>query len=467
MRPPTLRASYLRADELVVDLFAGGGGTSVGLEAALGRVDIAINHSPEAIAMHRANHPQTTHYQSDVWEVEPRAACGGRPVGLLWLSPDCTHFSRAKGGKPREKRTRSLAWVAVRWAREVRPRVIVLENVEEFEGWGPLTADDMPCPRRVGLTFRRWVGRLRALGYTVEWRSLVAADYGTPTTRRRLFLVARCDSQAIAWPEPTHGRGRTPWRTAVDVIDWSLPCPSIFGRARPLADATLRRIAEGVRRYVIECAEPFVMPVTHHDTSRRQRGIGQPLPTVIGAHRGELALVSPLVTKHYGGVVGHEISRPLGTVTAKDHHALTAAFLTKFYGTSIGVGVQQPLPTVTGGGQHIAAVRAFLVGYYSQGGSRQMSLLDPLRTITAKARFGLVSVHGEPYQIVDIGMRMLAPHELFAAQGFPRDYVIAPEFGGKPMTKTAQIALAGNSVCPQVAEAIVRAQFHRERRQVA
>lgn len=461
VRPPNVRA-------LNVDLFAGGGGASTGIEAAGLRVDIAINHSPEAIAMHRANHPDTRHYQSDVWEVAPREACQSRPVGLLWLSPDCVHFSRAKGGKPREKRTRSLAWVAIRWARDVRPAVIVLENVEEFEGWGPLTSDALPCPRRAGLTFRRWVGRLRALGYAVEWRSLVAADYGAPTTRRRLFLVARCDGRSIAWPEPTHGRGRAlPWRTAAEVIDWSLPCPSIFDRARPLADATLRRIAEGVRRHVIDCAEPFIAPLTHRDVSDRTRSVSSPLPTITGANRGELALCSALITKHYGGVVGHEVTRPLGTVTAQDHHALSAAFLTKFYGTSTAAPVQMPLPTVTGGGQHLAAVRAFLVGYYSQGGSRQMSLLDPLHTLTAKARFGIVHVHGEPYQIVDIGMRMLQPHELFAAQGFPPSYVIAPTFNGRPMTKTAQIELCGNSVVPQIAEAIVRAQFDRERRQAA
>ena len=498
--------SALRPDELAVDLFAGGGGASTGIETALERpIDIAINHSPAAIAMHTANHSTTRHYCENVWRVDPAEACGGRRVGLLWLSPDCTHFSRAKGGKPREKRTRSLAWVAIRWARAVRPRVIALENVEEWADWGPLDSNDIPDPKRLGLTFRVWLGKLRALGYHVEYRSLVAADYGAPTTRRRLFLVARCDGQPITWPEPTHGKGRArPWRTAAEIIDWSLPCPSIFGRKKPLAEATLQRIAKGLQRFVIDAAQPFIVPLTHHDTSDRSRGLDEPLPTITGAHRGELALVTPFVAshygqsigrsveqplptvtadggghhalvapfiaKHYGGVVGHDVNRPLGTVTAWDHHSFAAAFLTKFYGTSTAADVRDPLPTVTAsgrGGGHLAEVRAFLIGYYSNGGSRQQSLFDPLRTVTSKARFGLVMVHGQPYEIVDIGMRMLAPRELFSAQGFPRETNIAPEFNGKPLTKTAQIELAGNSVCPPVASALIAANFGQRVAEVA
>lgn len=505
MRPPVLRASLLRDDELIVDCFAGGGGASTGIAMALGRdPDIAINHSAAALAMHAANHPGTTHYREDIWRVDPKAACRGRPVGLLWLSPDCTHHSRAKGGK---KKIRGLAWVATRWAHDVRPRVICLENVEEFSTWGPLDENDMPCPRRAGQTFRAFVGKLRRYGYVVEWRSLVAADYGSPTTRRRLFLVARCDGHPIVWPEPTHGKGRErAWRTAAEIIDWSLPCPSIFGRKRPLADATMRRIAEGLRRYVIECSQPFIVPVkswggggngprsieqplrtvtaskrgehaivtpylaplTHRDRSRRTKAVDQPVPTVTAAHRGELALVAPhlvraaFIAKHYSGVIGSDARAALGTVTARDHHAVVAAWLTKFYGTGTGSQLALPCPTVTAndhGGGHLAEVRAFLVGYYSNGGSRQQSLLDPLHTITTKARFGLVMIHGEPYQIVDIGMRMLAPHELFGAQGFPREYVIAPTLNAKRLTKTAQIACAGNSVPPQLAEAVVGAQF--------
>jgi DNA (cytosine-5)-methyltransferase 1 len=502
VRPPIIRAALER--DLVVDNFAGGGGASTGIAAALGRdPDIAINHSPEAIAVHRANHPATKHYLENVWDVDPAEACAGRPVGLAWFSPDCTHHSRAKGGKPRKKKIRGLAWVVTRWARAVRPRVIVVENVEEFESWGPLNREGHPVRERAGETFRAWVAKLRSYGYRVEWRSLVAADFGAPTTRRRLFLVGRCDGLPIVWPEPTHGRGRAlAWRPAADVIDWSLPCPSIFERARPLADATLRRIAEGVRRYVLEAAQPFIVR-TDMQSDGRLRGIGglaEPLrtvtssgghalvaPTLIQTGYGERegqtprvpglekplgtvvaggqkhALVAALVTKHYGGVVGHEVGRPLGTITTQDHHSVTAAFLTKFYGTSTGSDVRTPVPTMTAGGGrgggHLAEVRAFLLKYYGgeRGDRRQQALFEPLHTVTTARRFGLVLVQGEPYEIADIGMRMLSPRELFRAQGFPEAYVIAPEHKGKPLTKTAQIALAGNSVPPQLAEAIVRA----------
>jgi DNA (cytosine-5)-methyltransferase 1 len=499
VRPPQIRASYGLPGELVVDNFAGGGGASCGIEAALGRpVDIAINHSAEAIAMHRANHPETRHYCEDIWTVDPREACGSRPVGLVWFSPDCTHFSRAKGSVPRRKDIRGLAWVVVKWARQMRPRVLVVENVEEFQTWGPLDDNGYPDPAKAGSTFRLWLNQLVGLGYTVDFRSLVAADYGTPTTRKRLFLVARRDGAGIAWPEPNHGAGRPEvWHPAAEVIDWSLSCPSIFDRARPLAEATLRRIAAGVRRYVLEASQPFIVPITHHGDPNRGRGVDAPLATVTAAHRGEFALVAPtlvttgygerdgqeprvpgldkplgtvvaggqkhalvaaLLARHFGGVVGRQLGLPVPTVTAKDHHSLVeVSLLTKFYKTATGADVREPMPTVTAGagGGHLAEVRAFLVGYYSNGGGQQQGLFDPLHTVTSKARFGLVTIAGVDYQIADIGMRMLQPHELFAAQGFPDDYEIAPDFNGKPMTKTAQIALCGNAVCPQVAEAIV------------
>lgn len=504
-RTPLFRASFdLLPGELVVDNFAGGGGASTGIEAALGRpVDLAINHDPKAIAMHAANHPGTKHFCESIWEVDPVVACGSRPVGLAWFSPDCTHFSRAKGTAPRSKDIRGLAWVVIRWAKAVAPRVIVLENVEEFETWGPVDDGGQPIKAEAGSTFRAWLGELTGLGYRVEFRSLVAADYGTPTTRRRLFLVARRDDGPIAWPDATHGRGRAhAWRPAASIIDWSIPAPSIFERSKMLAEATLNRIAAGLRRYVIDAAHPFIIPLTHHGDSR-VHGIDEPVRTITAAHRGELALVNPyvvrhghystitgaglregcgagtfrgqplttplatvcatndkhlvcpIVTKHYGGAVGHGIERTLGTVTAKDHHALTAAFLTKFYGTSVGAPASAPLPTVTSGGNHLAEVRAFLVKYYGAGESQTQDCFGPLHTVTTKARFGLVMIHGEAYEIVDIGMRMLQPRELFAAQGFPADYEIAPLCAGRPLNKTDQTALAGNSVCPQVSEAIV------------
>lgn len=503
-RPPIIRASYGLPGELVADLFAGGGGASCGIEDALARPpDLAINHSAEAIAMHAANHPDTKHYQSDVWEVDPREACGSRPVGLLWASPDCTHHSRARGGKPRDHGIRSLAWVVVKWAKEVGPRLICVENVEEFAQWGPLDDAGQPIKERAGETFREWTGALSDAGYSVGFRSLVAADYGTPTTRKRLFLVARRGGGGVAWPEPTHGAGRpAAWRPAADVIDWSLPCPSIFVRERPLADATLRRIAAGVRKYVLECAEPFIVPMTHHDASNRCRGMDDPLPTITAAHRGELALCAPtLITtgygerdgqaprvpgldkplgtvvaggqkhalvaaflaKHFGGPNGHQtpgvdLRRPMGTVTGRDHHGLAVAWLEKFYGSArSGAPLTEPAPTITGQacGGHLAEVRAFLIGYYSSGGSQQQGLFDPLHTVTGKARFGLVTVHGSLYQLVDIGLRMLSPRELFLAQGFPEDYEIAPVCNGKPITKTSQVLLAGNAVPRQPVAAIV------------
>jgi len=514
VRAPLLQATFaLLPGEIVVDNFAGGGGASTGIEAAIGRpVDIAINHWPAAIAMHKANHPETKHFCENIWEVNPRDACAGRPVGLLWASPDCTQFSKAKGSQPRSKNIRCLAGVVINWAKAVRPRVILLENVEEFEDWGPLDDEGHPIKARMGDDFRAWLGELSALGYAIEFRTLVAADYGTPTTRKRLFLIARCDGQPIVWPSATHGNGRPlSWRPASEVIDWSLPCPSIFTRRKPLAEATMRRIATGIHRYVLGTANPFIVPLTHQG-GVRVHDINDPMRTVTAAHRGELALaqpflvrhghystitgaglregcgagtfrgqqlssplatvcatndkhiVCPVITKHYGGVVGHDVERTLGTVTARDHHALSAAFLTKFYGTSTGSPAQLPLPTVTAngrGGGHLAEVRAFLIKYYGADSGQQQQLFDPLHTVTTKARFGLVTILGEQYEIVDIGMRMLQPHELFAAQGFPHDYDIAPEHNGRPLTKTEQTALAGNSVCPQVAQALVSANVHQ------
>jgi DNA (cytosine-5)-methyltransferase 1 len=479
VRPPLLRA--FGASELVVDNFAGGGGASAGMEAALGRpVDIAINHDPEAIAMHRANHPETRHFCEDIFAVDPAAACAGRPVGLAWFSPDCTHFSRAKGTTPRKQEIRGLAWVVVRWAQAVRPRVIVLENVEEFQTWGPLREDGTPDAGAAGETFRAWLAELTGLGYEIEFRSLVAADYGTPTTRKRLYLVARADGGGIAWPGPTHGRGRpAPWRPAAEIIDWALPCPSIFDRRKPLAEATQRRIAEGIRRFVIGAERPFVIPLTHQGDAR-VHDIAEPLRTVTGAHRGELALVSPsLIQRSWGEREGQrprcmDIGRPLGTIVAGGvKHALVAAFMTKHYGGVVGHPLQLTLGTVTARDHHslttaaltptgtsrASEVRAFLVKYYGaqQGQEQQVSL--PLHTVTAKARFGLVTVAGEDYEIADIGMRMLVPRELFAAQGFPDTYRIDPSVDGRPLTKTAQIRCAGNSVCPPVATAIIAANL--------
>ena len=460
--------------KLVVDNFAGGGGATTGIEAAIGRpVDLAINHDAKAIAMHAANHPGTVHLCDDVFDVDPLEATGGRPVALAWFSPDCTHFSKAKGGKPRDKSIRGLAWVVVRWAAAVKPDVIMLENVEEFQDWGPLLDDGKPCPERKGLTFRRWKKALEEYGYKVELRQLVACDYGTPTIRKRLFVIARRDGRPIRWPQKTHGPGLQPYRTAAECIDWSLPCPSIFlsaeegkalGVRRPLAEATMRRIARGVMKYVVEAADPFVVPLTHQGDSR-VHDINEPFRTVTSAHRGEMALVAPtLINTRNGERPGQaprvrDIREPAPTVTAGGSQgALVAAFLAKHYGgkQTPGWPLDRPLSTATAKDHH-ALVTAFLLKYY--GTDQDPRLDDPLHTITTKARFGLVTVAGEQYEIADIGMRMLSPRELFRAQGFPEDYVIDPEFNGKPMSKTNQIALCGNAVPPQFAEALVRANL--------
>ena len=690
------------AEELIVDLFAGGGGMSVAIEQALGRhADIAVNHNDDALSMHRANHPQTRHFIADVFEVDPRGATQGRPVGHLHLSPDCTHFSQAKGGQPRSAKIRGLSWVAIRWAGQARPRCISLENVKQLVKWGPLVAKRdaatgrvirldgtvaepaervpvaeqflIPDPKRAGKTWARFLTMLRGLGYTVEHRLMVAADYGAPTTRERLFLFARCDGEPIVWPKPTHHkipeRGQKRWRAAAECIDWTIPCPSIFERKRPLADATLRRIARGIKRYVIDAKEPFIVPATHQG-SDRGRSTDEPLPTITAAHRGEQMLVSPILAgvggragdseprsadqpqytitakadtailtptllkirgnsdggrldlplptitsgagakrdagaAHAMGVIvphlqqitqggrehdagdplktittakggeqavvaaslvqaGHgegegatkrrshginDIAQPLGTVTASngghyvaaasliqtgygeregqaprsldidqplgtvvggaakhaavaaflaqqntmpnggvhaDHHArdplstvtnsgsqqnIVAASLATLRGTNTGRAADEPLRTASAGGEHHALVQytlspeqeagalrcaALLIRYYGEGG-QWGDLSAPAATLTTKDRLGLVTVwlHGHPYVIVDIGLRMLTPRELYRAQGFPDGYIIERGHDGRTFSKSAQVRMVGNSVSPQPAAALL------------
>ncbi len=465
---------------MIVDIFAGGGGASTGIEWALGRSpDVAVNHDAEAVAMHAANHPTTRHLCGNVWDYDPRAVAGEHEVSLLWASPDCTHFSKAKGGKPRSTKRRALAWAIVRWAKTVRPRLICMENVEEWLGWGPLTAEGQPCPKRRGKTFRAWASAIRKAGYVIEWRELRACDYGAPTTRKRLFVIARCDGERITWPEATHGKHRAPYRSAAECIDWSIPVPSIFGRAKPLAEATLRRIGRGLSRFVFGKAQPFVMHLTYQG-ERRVHALEEPLPTVTGAHRGELALVAPtLIQTSYGEREGQaprvlDIHAPLGTVVAGGQkHALVCAFLAKNFGGHEGHGqsLLLPMATVTTRDHHALVtastagdrreqVRAFLTQY--NGTSVGQPLQLPLATVTTHDRFGLVTVKGEEHVVADIGMRLLAPRELFRAQGFPDTYEIAPLVNGKPLTKTSQIRMCGNSVSPYVAAAIVRANVVRK-----
>lgn len=391
--------------ELIVDLFAGGGGASEGIKQAFGRdPDICINHDPVAVSMHEANHPGARHYVSDVFEVDPKVATGGRAVGLLWASPDCKHFSKAKGGKPRSKKIRSLAWVVVKWARAVAPRVIVLENVEEFVTWGPLARDGQPCPERKGRTFERWVAQLRACGYRVEWRELRACDYGAPTIRKRFFLIARRDGLPIRWPAPTHAKPDSPevrkgklkaWRTAADCIDWSLPCYSIFltpdearavGVKRPLADATMRRIAKGVDRFVLRAARPFIVPVTHTG-SDRVNDADEPLRTITCASRGEHALVAPTLVVNTTAHPGAPADEPLRTVTTGGHHAVASAYVVNTRnGERAGQaprvhGADEPARTVTAQGSQGALVSAFLTKYRADNAGAAAD--SPFPTITA------------------------------------------------------------------------------------
>jgi len=590
--------------EIIVDNFAGGGGASTGIEMAIGRsVDIAINHDENAIAMHETNHPDTLHYCESVFDIDPVAATGDHPVALAWFSPDCRHFSKAKGSKPVKKEIRGLAWIAIRWALAKRPRVMMLENVEEFKTWGPLlTAEDgteHPDPALAGETFAAFIGMLTTgispdhpavaeccevlnidagsddvrrlvagLGYVVGHKELRACDYGAPTIRRRFFMVMRCDGQPVKWPIVSHGDPKSldvqsgkldPYRTAAECIDWSIPCPSIFERKRPLADNTLRRIARGIQRFVIDSPNPFIVKCNHTSTKTtyncfRGQSLDEPLQTITKTHdyalvtpmiagaggseyqakprsadqpmhtilkqsraalvtpiiarigqtgfggdrlayeagkplttvttKAEHLVVAPIIARQFGNSVGHRTDEPNGTITAGgadlaepahtvttvDHHALVTSNLIKFRGTcKDGQPVTEPMPTITAGGLHIGEVRAFLLKYY--GNEKEgVSLTDPLHTVTTNDRFGLVTVEGIDYQIVDIGMRMLQPHELYAAQGFPSWYIIDQDYRGKKYAKDKQVARCGNAVPPPFAEALVRANLPElcvERKEVA
>ena len=431
-----------RAEEIIVDNFAGGGGASTGIELATGRpVTIAIDHDPDAILMHRTNHPHTTHYQASVWDVDPVEVCRGRPVGLAWFSPDCKHFSRAKGGKPVSKNVRGLAWIVLRWAGTVRPRVIILENVEEFKTWGPVRKC-RPVKSKAGQTFRKWLSQLEALGYAVEWRELVAADYGAPTTRKRFFLVARCDGLPIVWPEPTHApagsrevlEGRKkPWRSAAEVIDWSLPCPSIFdtreairekyglSAQRPLRPNTMRRVIRGVEKFTIKAPEPFL-------------------------------------------VVGAEMSQPLPTVTSIDHNAVQMAHMVKLKGTNLGGPVSEPVQTITAGGGHFGIVTTTIVKAEPGTDLKHWPEIRNLLNTYCGYHMGpedviLFQIDGAACFMADIGLRMLIPRELYRANSFPDDYIIDRDYTGKEYPKTKQVARCGNAVPPLLAAAVVRANL--------
>ena len=477
--------------KLIVDSFAGGGGASTGIEMALGRSpDVAINHSADALAMHAVNHPETLHLDSNIWDVSPREVTGGRPVGLFWASPDCKHFSKAKGGKPMDRNIRDLAWVVVRWAEEAKPDVIILENVEEFVTWGPLGNDGNPIVELRGQTFEDWTRRLKKAGYKVQWRELRACDYGAPTIRKRFFMIARRDGLPIVWPKPTHGDPRKPdmakairagrlkpWRTAAEIIDWSLPCPSIFDSAaeiwaqyglravRPLADATMRRNARGVVRYVLEAKKPFIVVANHGGDHFRGQGVEEPVDTVM-AGAPKFGVVAAFMAQHnndsrrIGGVnPGQPVDKPVATITqAGAQQAVVAAHMMRQFGTSVGHGMGEPAHTDTATVNKSALISGFLTKYYGTGG-QWSDLDDPMHTLSTKPRMGLVTVDidGETYAIADIGMRMLTPRERFRAQGFPDSYIIDRRLDGTPISSTVQGSCCGNSVCPPLAEALVAA----------
>ena len=598
-------------EEMIIDNFAGGGGASTGIELATGRaVDAAINHDPDAILMHQTNHPQTRHYCESVWDVDPWEVTRGRPVGLAWFSPDCKHFSKAKGSKPVDRNIRGLAWIVLKWAGTVKPRVIILENVEEFQTWGP-ARKGKPVKSRRGETFRKWKEQLQALGYEIDHRELVAADYGAPTIRKRFFLIARCDGKPIIWAERTHApkdseevkNGKCkPWRGAAEIIDWTIPCPSIFDTTdeikekygiravRPLAVNTRKRIARGIEKFVLQNKEPFIVPigygerkgqaprvhdikepvstvvssgkqylcqpelspfivqVNHKGEQFRGQELKEPIPTITGKHgyglatpvmtaiavsKAEQCLAMPSLIQYHteqservrgqgvdepimtldaanryglsvvylaeyfqngrpldvnsplhtsttkdreclcmahmekffsGGYTGNgsDANTPLGTVTAVDHNGLVETFISKFYKTGIGQKPDEPLHTVTTSAGHFGIVTVKM----SQSEMNLHHWNEVRELLNAYCGYAiaadeilLLDVNGTMYFISDIGLRMLTPRELYAANGFPPDYIIDHDYTGKAYGKTKQVARCGNAVPPPFAEALVRANL--------
>lgn len=598
-------------EEMIIDNFAGGGGASTGIELATGRaVDAAINHDPDAILMHQTNHPQTRHYCESVWDVDPWEVTRGRPVGLAWFSPDCKHFSKAKGSKPVDRNIRGLAWIVLKWAGTVKPRVIILENVEEFQTWGP-ARKGKPVKSRRGETFRKWKEQLQVLGYEIEHRELVAADYGAPTIRKRFFLITRCDGKKIIWPERTHApkdseevkNGKCkPWRGAAEIIDWTIPCPSIFDTTdeikekygiravRPLAVNTQKRIARGIEKFVLQNKEPFIVPigygerkgqaprvhdikepvstvvssgkqylcqpelspfivqVNHKGEQFRGQELKEPIPTITGKHgyglatpvmtaiavsKAEQCLAMPSLIQYHteqservrgqgmdepimtldaanryglsvaylaeyfqngrpldvnsplhtsttkdreclcmahmekffsGGYTGNgsDANTPLGTVTAVDHNGLVETFISKFYKTGIGQKPDEPLHTVTTSAGHFGIVTVKM----SQSEMNLHHWNEVRELLNAYCGYAiaadeilLLDVNGTMYFISDIGLRMLTPRELYAANGFPPDYIIDHDYTGKAYGKTKQVARCGNAVPPPFAEALVRANL--------
>lgn len=505
---------------LTVDGFAGGGGASKGINNAGIVVNIAINHDAAAIAMHEMNHPEARHYCENIWQVDPFEACQGQPVDFAWFSPDCKHFSKASGGALKDRHIRGLAWVVLRWAGTVRPKCIIVENVEEFVTWGPVRKGK-PVKSKAGETYRKWRGQLENLGYKIESREIVAATLDTPTSRKRFYLIARCDGMPIVWPKATHGAPGTlevaagllkPYRTAAEIIDWSLPCPSIFeskqeikakygvNANRPLKPATMRRIARGLNNFTIKSAEPFIIPIAHYNGSTPVHSIGEPMRTVTARPKGwSFALASasliqyhseqgervrgqkmyaPIMTvdasnrfglstaylsEYYGNAQdGLSLREPMRTVTTKERESLTLAHMVKFKGTNIGHPCDEPLQTLTATMGAFGVVNT-RVEQYASGANlhywpQVRAMLNEFCGYSlADDEILLMQIENAWYYIADIGLRMITAREAFRAQGFSDDYIIDFEWNGKPYPKTEQMAKAGNSVCPPVAAALVKA----------
>lgn len=429
----------MKMNDLIIDCFAGGGGASVGIEMALGRhVDIAINHDPDAILMHKTNHPKTLHLTEDIFKVDLKKYVQGKRVALMWASPDCTSHSKAKGGKPREKGLRILPWAVYKHAKAILPDVIIMENVEEIQQWGPLDENGHPIKERRGEDYKKFITAMQSLGYIFDCRELIAADYGAPTTRKRWYAIFRRDGKNIVWPNQTHFSDKQPkWLECGEYIDWSDLGKSIFDRPKPLAEATMKRIANGIRKYVLDNPTPYIV--------RNKEAV-----TFMIQYHGE--------TKD-GDARGQVLTEPIKTIDTSNRYGLVTAFITKFYKSGIGQGCDDPLHTITTSPGHFGLISAFLIKYYGTGGGQ--TLTEPLATITTKDRFGLVNaildIEGEQYVLKDIFLRMLKPEELKLMQGFPKDYIIDRDYNWRKYPIAKQVARIGNSVVPIMAQKLVEA----------
>ena len=471
---------------MIIDCFAGGGGASVGIEMALGRaVDIAINHDPSAILMHKTNHPDTLHLTEDIFAVDLRKYIKGERVELMWASPDCTSHSKAKGGKPRESGLRMLPWAVYKHAKSILPDVIIMENVEEIKQWGPLDSLGHPIKERKGEEYRKFILAMRSLGYDFDSRELVAADYGAPTTRKRWYAVFGRDGRPIVWPKQTHDKdgtnGLKKWMGIHTVLDFSNFGRSIFGRKKPLADNTMKRIARGLRKFVFENPEPFIVQVNHGGDYFRGQDIHEPILTITQKHG--FGIVEPFLLQYHsetgGEVRGQTVKEPVRTIDTSNRYANVMAFLTKFYKSGTGQELSMPIHTITTSPGHFGQVSVFavkleellkagvsdetarkctwvsefIIEYYGCGTGQAAD--SPIHTVVTKDRFALVTVMGDEYVILDIFLRMLTPEELKLGQGFPKDYIIDRDYRWRPYPKSEQVKRIGNSVVPAMAKALV------------